>query len=90
MTFLEEKTDEFIQFFNRNKSRIGSFEGVQKLHLLQGTQSSNIFFTYSYWESEDTLEKYRKSDLFKSIWKETKAMFSEPAEAWSTEIIDKY
>jgi heme-degrading monooxygenase HmoA len=47
----------------------------------------NIFFTYSFWQSQNDLEKYRNSALFKEVWSKTKKMFAEKAQAWSTEIL---
>lgn len=90
MTFRKDRINDFINLFAEVKSQIGSFEGVKKLELLQETEGGNVFFTYSFWESEENLNKYRKSDLFKGIWTQTKSMFAEKAEAWSTELVDQY
>ena len=40
--------------------------------------------TYSHWESEEALNKYRDSELFKSVWSFTKALFAEKPQAFST------
>lgn len=90
MTFQAEKVEDFNLMFRKVKSQIGSFPGVEKLQLLKDTTHPNVFFTYSHWTSLEALEMYRKSKLFQSIWAETKAMFSEKAEAWSTELVEKY
>ncbi len=42
-----------------------------------------IFFTYSYWETEDDLENYRQSALFDEVWTFTKKLFNDKPEAWS-------
>ena len=42
-----------------------------------------MFFTYSYWNSENDLNEYRNSELFAKVWAETKPMFAEKAQAWS-------
>jgi len=83
MNFQKEKVDEFLANFNANKAFIRSFEGVEYLELLKDKTQPHIFFTYSVWKSEEYLEIYRNSDLFKDIWSKTKPLFSEPAEAWS-------
>ena len=91
MQFRENAVKDFLQLFSESKSKIGNFEGVKKLQLLQTAgDKRNIFFTYSYWESEEALEKYRNSKLFKGIWKQTKALFEERAEAWSTTIANEF
>ena len=89
LTLQADKVAEFLANFEQQKSKIRAFEGVQHLELLNDKSNSNIFFTYSVWKSEQDLENYRKSDLFKGIWAVTKPMFASKAEAWSTESIEK-
>ena len=83
MTFAEDKVGDFLDNFQRNKESIRHFEGCMKLELLQEKGKSNVYFTYSWWEGESYLEKYRHSDLFKGVWKTTKSFFSAKPEAWS-------
>ena len=87
MTFEPSKVDEFLTNFEQVKEKIRAFEGVQHLELLNDRNNSNIYFTYSIWKSDEYLEKYRHSDLFKSVWAVTKPLFIEKAEAWSVENI---
>ena len=83
MTFQEDKIADFHQLFESQHTKIKSFEGCRNVVLYQDIQDKSIFFTYSHWDNEEALEAYRHSDLFKSIWKSTKALFSERAAAWS-------
>lgn len=83
MTFLEEKVDSFLENFDRNKEKIRAFEGCQHLELLQQTDQPNVYFTYSYWNSEQDLNSYRNSPLFKEVWAFTKTLFSDKPAAWS-------
>ena len=85
MTFLPEKTAEFLKVFNENKSKIASFEGCTQLKLLNDINQPSIYFTYSHWETPEYLEKYRNSELFASVWNKTKVLFAAKAEAWSVE-----
>lgn len=85
MTFNEAMVNDFLEVFNRNKMLIRNFEGVKMLELYRDTDSRNIFFTYSVWDSHDSLENYRNSKLFKEVWSATKALFKEKAEAWSVQ-----
>lgn len=85
MTFSPENVDAFLENFNAYKIHIRNFKGVEHLQLLRDKNNPNIFFTYSYWKSEEDLEKYRTSDLFKSVWAATKPLFSKEAEAWSVD-----
>ncbi len=85
MTFHSEKLDVFRSIFEETKDQIRSFDGCQHLELWQDTTDPRIFFTYSIWEKQVYLDAYRKSDLFKQTWRETKALFADKPEAWSVE-----
>lgn len=85
MTFQPSKTDEFLSNFERHKLKIRSFSGCQRLELYREQNGSNVFFTYSYWDSTKHLEAYRNSELFKNVWKETKTLFSDKPKAWSVD-----
>ena len=85
MTFQPEKVNEFLEIFNESKQLIRNMPGCSHLELLNDTTSKNIFFTYSYWNSENDLNNYRNSELFTKVWKNTKALFIAKPEAWSVE-----
>jgi len=85
MTFQEERVNDFLENFHRNKESIRNFEGCTHLELWQQKGSANVFFTYSYWDGEEYLENYRQSDLFKTVWSYTKQLFTAKPEAWSVE-----
>ena len=83
MTFQPEKLEDFHRIFGENKERIRNFDGVEKLELFKDNSRNNILFTYSVWTDLHHLEMYRRSELFKNVWTETRKMFLEKAEAWS-------
>ncbi len=87
LTIQPNKKEAFIQMFKESKPHITAFEGCNDVVLLQDKKFDNVFFTYSHWRSKEDLEAYRKSDLFKGIWKNTKAKFCAEPQAWSTEEI---
>lgn len=87
MTFEPSETEAFQELFQRNKEKIRGFEGCEFLELYRDKNNKNIFFTYSYWQNEDALEKYRVSPLFQEVWSETKKMFAGKPEAWSVDKI---
>lgn len=89
MTFDPDKVETFLANFNANKTFIRNFDGVKHLELLNDKNYSNVFFTYSIWESETHLEKYRNSDLFKGVWAKTKPLFIAKPEAWSVNSIER-
>ncbi len=85
MSFQENKVEAFVENFHKNKESIRNFEGCSFLELYRDKQHSNIFFTYSFWENEEDLERYRHSDLFKEVWTFTKALFNDNPLAWSVD-----
>ncbi len=83
MSFVEKHIDEFLMNFNQKKEQIRHFEGCEFLELYSDKNQPNIFFTYSYWKTEEDLEHYRQSDLFKNVWAKTKPLFNAKPEAWT-------
>jgi len=87
MTFDSTKVELFLENFNQNKEKIRNFEGCRLLELYRDKNTPTIFFSYSYWDSEQQLDNYRNSELFKAVWAKTKVLFSDKPEAWS---VDKF
>ena len=85
LTISPSKKEEFKSIFITNKEYIRGFEGCLHVELLQDKKYDNVFFTYSKWEGEEYIEKYRKSELFGGVWKKAKACFCSPPEAWSVD-----
>jgi heme-degrading monooxygenase HmoA len=86
LTFHKDKVDSFLTIFENSKEKIASFEGCQHLELWREKAGGEVFFTCSFWEDEAALNAYRHSDLFKAVWPETKALFSDKPEAWTVEV----
>jgi len=85
MSFDENKIEEFLENFHQNKDEIRNFEGCTFLELYRDKKNKNIFFSYSYWNSEEELDNYRNSDFFKSVWSKTKVLFNDIPQAWSVD-----
>lgn len=79
-----DQVENFIELFNQNKKTIRSFDGCFHAECLQSVDDPCVFFTYSHWQSVDHLNKYRHSEIFRKIWKQTKALFGDKPIAWST------
>ncbi|APY09912.1 antibiotic biosynthesis monooxygenase [Seonamhaeicola sp. S2-3] len=88
MGFHEMHIDTFLSNFNANKKQIRNFKGCKFLELYRDKNNPNIFFTYSYWETENDLEQYRQSELFKNVWNKTKVLFNIKPEAWSVDKLE--
>tara|TARA_R110002073_G_scaffold72537_1_gene177564 strand:+ start:582539 stop:582835 length:297 start_codon:yes stop_codon:yes gene_type:complete len=85
MGFETDKIELFLTNFNENKDKIRNTKGCKLLELYRDKSNSSQFFTYSYWETEQDLENYRNSDLFKAVWAKTKVLFNMKPEAWSVD-----
>jgi len=85
MSFHEENIPEFLSNFETMKTKIRNSHGNRLLELYQDKSNPCIFFTYSYWETEDDLENYRQSELFYDVWTFTKKLFNAKPEAWSVD-----
>ncbi len=89
LTFREDATEAFQAIFEEQKRNIRNFEGCRHLELWQDRNQKNVFFTYSYWDSEIALDAYRNSDLFQGVWKRTKALFEDKPQAWSVDLVSE-
>jgi autoinducer 2-degrading protein len=85
MSFEPSKIEGFLANFETKKVYIRAFEGCEFLELYRDKHNTNVFFTYSYWDTEADLENYRHSELFKGVWAQTKPLFNAKPEAWSVD-----
>ena len=85
MTFDPARVPAFLEVFGAAGEKIRGFEGCSHLELLQDVNHPHIYCTYSIWDSEEHLNKYRFSRLFKDTWAQTKPLFIEKAVAFSLE-----
>jgi heme-degrading monooxygenase HmoA len=83
MSLHSKHIPEFQEMFEAKKNTIRKTKGCQLLELYQDNNNPEIFFTYSYWNTENDLENYRNSDFFKATWNQTKGYFNDKPEAWS-------
>ena len=85
LSFHEEHIPAFLDNFEIVKDQIRATTGNRLLELYQDKNNKNIFFTYSYWETEQDLENYRTSAFFNEVWSFTKKLFNDKPEAWSVD-----
>jgi heme-degrading monooxygenase HmoA len=83
MHFTEVGVDEFLEIFHANKTAIRNFPGCTHLQLLKDANDATTYTTLSHWDNEQSLENYRKSELFGSVWGRVKTLFSERSQAFS-------
>lgn len=82
-----QKQSEFVCLFNKLKNQITDFKGCISVELQQDLHSPNIFFTYSLWHSESSLNIYRDSIFFRHNWKKVKKLLVNKPLAWSVKEI---
>lgn len=85
LSFHQENIPAFLENFELMKDKIRNAPGNRFLELYQDKNNKNIFFTYSYWETEQDLENYRQSELFYDVWEFTKKLFNDKPQAWSVD-----
>jgi len=85
MHFTEAGVEEFLQIFNKNKEAIRNFPGCSHLQLLKDSDDTTIYTTLSHWDKPESLENYRKSELFGSVWGRVKTLFAERTQAFTLE-----
>lgn len=83
MTFQKAFVPDFLALFHEVSDLIRQQEGCQSLVLWQDKTDPAVLFTYSRWQSEADLDRYRQSELFQQTWALTKALFQDKPQAWS-------
>lgn len=89
LTFRPEEVANFLELFQEVKNKIIQQEGCTHLKLLQDEIHENVLYTFSIWQSDDHLQQYRHSQLFKETWARTKVLFGDKPSAWSTTLIEE-
>jgi heme oxygenase (mycobilin-producing) len=85
MHFTEPGVEEFLQIFNEHKTAIRHFPGCTHLQLLKDVDDATTYTTFSHWDNAQSLENYRKSELFGQVWGRVKTLFSVRSQAFSLE-----
>ena len=88
LSFKTEHIQDFKDVFYTNENKIAGFPGCSSVTCLQDKNSPNIFFTYSIWDYESSLENYRNSELFNTVWGTVKKYFNDRPLAWSCEALN--
>ena len=85
LSFHLDNVPNFLEIFENSKEKIRNSNGCRLLELYNDKHDKRIFFTYSYWDSEEDLNNYRHSDYFNEVWSKTKLLFNKKPEAWSVD-----
>lgn len=85
LSFQPDKIDTFLTYFENNKDTIRNTKGCRLLELYRDKTNPELFFTYSYWDTEQDLENYRNSVFFRELWAKFKVIFNDKPLAWSVD-----
>ncbi|MEO0627615.1 MAG: 3-dehydroquinate synthase [Bacteroidota bacterium] len=82
--FREDTVAEFEGIFESGEPTISSWPGCVHVQAWRSITEAGVYFTYSRWIDEASLEDYRRSDFFRATWARTKVLFQAAPEAWSS------
>jgi quinol monooxygenase YgiN len=88
LNFQPNKVAEFLEIFTQNKLVLAKSDGCIRLEIFESTSDIDTYFTISNWQSEEHLERYRQSELFKKIWAKVKPLFNNKAQAWTLKTLN--
>jgi hypothetical protein len=88
MTFINESIPPFLTFLSSYTPQIRAVPGCRFLQVLRDKDNPDLFVTLSHWDSDQDLDNYRHSELFKFVWARTKINFSKAPEAYSLTVIE--
>ncbi len=80
MTFHPENVSQFESIFKKNEKAISEQPGCCHVELVIDLNHPLVRATVSRWDSEESLNAYRKSELFGKVWPSTKQLFSQAPE----------
>ena len=89
MNFHPEKVNKFLTVFEEYNEQIKGANGCTRLQLIQDVNNPSQISTLSEWIDEESLNHYRKSEVFKTVWPLTKVLFKEKPKATSFRILTK-
>lgn len=73
----------FEEIFEKHRKRLLDLDGCDEVKVYRGADNSDDFITVSRWRDDESLQAYRKSELFREVWSKVKPRFRKRAEAFS-------
>jgi quinol monooxygenase YgiN len=78
-------TDDFKQFIALIRKDFSSIKGCKNIEILNDKEDKDVYFMYTIWETESMLNKYRKSELNKTLWTNLNQWSVKEPQAWTVE-----
>ena len=83
LTFSEDTIESFKKLYDKHSEAISNQPGCLGVELMRDASNPFVRATISRWEDEESLNVYRKSELFGQVWPATKVLFKEVPEVWT-------
>ena len=83
LTFSQESIEAFKELYLKHEEAIASQPGCFSVDLVEDASNPNVRATISKWRDEESLNRYRDSELFGVVWPATKALFAAKPEVWT-------
>ena len=83
MKISPEEVETFKGYFLESFDKIRNFPGCSELKLYTDLHEEGMVITYSHWDSQQSLNTYRDSEVFRSTWEKVKPLFIAKPEAFS-------
>lgn len=83
LTFNEDTISEFEDLYAEHSPAIALRKGCLGVELVTDVRNPYVRATISRWEDEESLNEYRKSELFGVVWPATSKLFAARPEVWS-------
>jgi quinol monooxygenase YgiN len=83
MQFTPDSKATFIDIFYKKQPFIEGFEGCHSVDLMEDEADDMVLYTFSKWDENESLQKYRNSEMFIKTWKQVKPLFASKAQTFS-------
>lgn len=87
LSFKPGKLEEFKRLYEGVVQQIRAYPGCLFVQLVADTEGQGDCYTISHWRSQESLDDYRHSPLFRSVWPRIKELLREKPWAQSCTIL---
>lgn len=81
----QERISDFILYAESILPKVLQMPGCKNIDLLQDKNDESTWFIYTIWESEASLNKYRKSEINIGLIRKLKEWLAKDFQAWMVE-----
>ena len=87
MTVDEKNVGDFRKYFENYNQQIMQVDGCHHHDFLEDKNDPTTFFTYTTWETERQIERYRRSEMHRLHKEKMKEFYAKDDIAWTVEKI---